>query len=104
MGGYYLGYYISMLNDAGLPYAQKVLGYSNENDAKFVVSVSNFLFGIGAMISVFMIGPVAKHIGLMKVLILCEVLGLACCGWYCIPNVWSFYGCRTVSGMIAGFN
>ena len=66
--------------------------------------MANFLFGIGAMVSVFMIGPLGKHIGLIKVLILCEILGLVCCLWYCIANVWSFYCCRIVSGMIAGFN
>lgn len=103
VGGYGFGYYIGVLNPVGNPYLGKVLDVP-ESDLNDKLGNANLAFSIGAMASTLIMGPISNRLGRINLLMLCEAITLICCAWYALPNIYSFYAVRFVTGMAVSVN
>ena len=102
LGGYYFGYYIGITN----PMADPLTTYYNidkDSITGFKGNINSF-FSLGAMVSVFLVGPLSNIIGRVRVLILAEVIGIITSYLYTIKSVPLLLTLRAVGGVITGIN
>ena len=103
-GCYYLGYYIGILNPMGNPLAKIVYKMEDKNEIASFVGNLNLYYSLGAMISVFVVGPLSDTIGRIKLLIICEVISIGTGYLYTIKSTTILLMTRAIGGVIAGLN
>ncbi len=104
IGGFYLGYYMSIMNVMGNPICYNILGYTKKSEVANVVGNFNLIYSAGAAIGVLLIGPLVKYIGRIRTILLCEVLLLLSILSYSEGTEFLIYAARVLSGFISALN
>lgn len=103
MGGYGFGYYLGVLNPLGNPYLHIDLDVP-DSELPYKLGNANLFFALGAVCATLFMGFISDQIGRINLLLLCEVIMVICCGLYSIPELYTFYAVRFVTGMVSAVN
>ena len=106
MGGYSIGYYISIFNPLGEPLAEHVYGLNKQtNPSKdgFIGNL-NLFFTLGAFFSVLFSATICRWIGRIRMLIILELVAMAAIAGYMVKDINILYICRFLSGIVGGAN
>ena len=107
LGGFYFGYYLVIYNPLGYPVLVGVLGMNKEVDSSKInttLGLINFLFPIGALVSVILGGRLESKLGRRIILYSGEILALITLVIYMFPNIPMICIARFLSGLVTGIN
>ena len=101
-GGYYLGYYLGIMNPLGTPLAKDVYNLKTKDEIDEFNGNVNFYFSAGTFISCFVAGILADAIGRIRLIMLTEILSFFVAYLYTIQNLPTLYFNRVLSGTVSG--
>lgn len=101
LGGYFVGYSVSIMNPLGRPLAEHLYGLEETQQDNFVGN-TNFFFLVGVLIATLASGLLADLVGRIKMIIGAEIAATFILSLYWFDGIILFYGVRFLAGIAAG--